>query len=46
MNKKTNELVNETLNKQLIQTAFSKQLEIHLKLTDGSWRNGIVKDNG
>jgi len=44
MNKKTNELLNETINRKLIQTAFSKKLRVHLKLTDGTWRNGIVKE--
>ena len=33
---------NEIINKKLIQTAYSKNIKVHIKLTDESWRNGFV----
>ena len=38
----TNELMNKTINEKLIQTAYSKQIKLHLILTNGTWRNGFV----
>jgi hypothetical protein len=37
-----NEKLNEVLNEQLIKTAFSKTIKVHLKLRDGTFRNGFV----
>jgi hypothetical protein len=38
----TNELMNKTINETLIQTAYSKQIKLHLILTNRTWRNGFV----
>lgn len=35
---------NEIITRKLIETAYSKQIKVHLNLTDGSWRNGYVKE--
>lgn len=35
--------LNEHMNKELISEAFSKKLQIHISLKDGTWRNGFVK---
>jgi len=32
----------EILNEQLIRLAFSKRMQIHIILNDGTWRNGFV----
>ena len=34
----------EDINEQKIRVAYSKQIEIHISLKDGSWRNGFVKE--
>ena len=31
------------INEEKIKEAYSKQIEIHITLKDGSWRNGFVK---
>ncbi len=34
--------VNDTINKKVILTALDSKLKLHIKLTDGQWRNGYV----
>jgi len=37
-----NEKTNQVITKEVIKTAYEKQIKVHLVLTDRTWRNGFV----